>query len=314
MNRCPITYEDCGTARYSEGGLKKLAPRLNNLKVFPYSSAEQRREALLRADKISIQGVQPKLSARLSITDEEFKLVDTRGRYILKPQHADFPQLSENEDLSMRLATSVGIETPLHGLLYSVDESLTYFIRRFDRKRQSEKLAVQDFATLAGKNRDTKYDFSTERLFGLLEYCSFPVIETVEMYKRLLFSFLIGNEDMHLKNWALITLGNKITLSPAYDFLSSTVAYRAIGKSSKDIEETALPLKGRKKKLSGKEWIDYLGRDRLGLNDKIIDGILAGFTSVLPDWTMLIDRSFLSDDQKELYHEVVEGRRTALGL
>ncbi len=314
MNRCPITYEDCGTARYSARGLRKLSPRLSNLRVFPYSSAEQRREALLRADKISIQGVQPKLSARLSIADEAFTLVDTGGRYILKPQHADFPQLPENEDLSMQLAASVGIETPLHGLLYSADESLTYFIRRFDRKRQREKLAVQDFATLADKDRDTKYDFSIERLFGLLDYCSYPVVETVEMYRRLLFSFLIGNEDMHLKNWALITIGNKITLSPAYDFLSSIVAYRAIGKASRDIEETALPLKGRKKKLSRKEWIDYLARDRLGLNDKTIDGILTGFRSVLHDWTKLIDRSFLTDHQKELYHEVIVDKSSALGL
>ncbi len=103
--------------------------------------------------------------------------------------------------------------------------------------------------------------------------------------------------------------GNKVTLSPAYAYLNSTVACRAIGRATKENEETTLPLRGRKKKLSDKEWIHYLGRDRLGLNDKVIDGILTGFTSVLPDWTMLIDRSFLSDDHKELYNEVVEGRR-----
>ncbi len=314
MNRCLITYENCGTARYSVKGLQRLSPRLGNLREFPYSSAEQRREALLRADKISIQGVQPKLSARLSIADEEFKLVDRGGRYILKPQHADFPELPENEDLSMRLAAMVGIETPLHGLLLSVDKSLTYFIKRFDRKGQKDKLAVQDFATLAGKNRETKYQFSIEHLLGLLRHCSFPVIETVEMYRRLLFNFLIGNEDMHLKNWALLTFDNKIALAPAYDYLNTTVAYRVIGKPFKEIEETALPLAGKKKNLSDRDWISYLARQRLKLNNTIIDRILSGFATALPNWKVLIDRSFLSDPLKELYQEVIEVRSRALGI
>jgi serine/threonine-protein kinase HipA len=281
---------------------------------FPYSAAEQRRQAILRAGKISIQGVQPKLSARLSIVDEIFEIVDKGGRYILKPQHADYPELPENEDLSMKLAGLVGISTPLHGLIYSSDDSLTYFIKRFDRAGQKDKLAVQDFATLAGKDRETKYDSSIERLFPILDHCTFPLVEAVELYRRLLFNYLIGNEDMHLKNWSLITERGKTELSPAYDCLSTTVAFRALGRPANEIEETALPLSGKKKGLTKKLWIDYLARERLHLNDKVINGILNDFSIAIHEWEKLIEQSFLTQELQGLYREVIQSRVSTLDI
>ena len=212
----------------------------------------------------------------------------------------------------MRLAAAVGIETPLHGLLHSADSSLTYFIRRFDRRSQKDKLAMQDFATLADRDRETKYRYSVERLFSLLKYCTFPAIETAELYKRLLFNYLTGNEDMHLKNWALITVDGKTTLAPAYDYLSTTVAFRAIGIPLTDIEESALPLNGRKKKLKRTDWIDYLARERLQLSNQYIDRVLGESSDTLPSWRELIDRSFLSDEQQALSHEVIEIRSKVL--
>ena len=314
MNRCPITYTDSGSDKYSYKGLRLLATRLTRLENFPYSAAEQRRQAILRAGKISIQGVQPKLSARLSIVDEIFKIVDKGGRYILKPQHADYSELPENEDLSMKLAGLVGITTPLHGLIYSSDDSLTYFVKRFDRAGQKEKLAVQDFATLAGKDRETKYDSSVERLFQVLDHCTFPLVEAVELYQRLLFNYLIGNEDMHLKNWSLITARGKTELTPAYDCLSTTVAFRALGRPANEIEETALPLSGKKKGLTRRLWIDYLARERLQLNDKVINGILNDFSSAIPEWEHLINRSFLTQELQGLYREVIHSRLSALDI
>ena len=314
MNRCPITYTDSGQARYSKRGLRLLSTRLNRLEDFPYSAAEQRRQAILRAGKISIQGVQPKLSARLSIVEEIFEIVDKGGRYILKPQHADYPELPENEDLSMKLAGLVGITIPLHGLIYSSDDSLTYFIKRFDRAGQKDKLAVQDFATLAGKNRETKYDSSVERLFQVLDHCTFPLVEAVELYRRLLFNYLIGNEDMHLKNWSLITTHGKTELAPAYDCSSTTVALRALGRPANEIEETALPLSGKKKGLSRELWIDYLARERLQLNDKVINGILNDFSVAIPEWDHLINRSFLIRELQGLYREVVQSRLKSLDI
>ena len=314
MNRCPITYIDSGSARYSQPGLRLLSPRLNHLENFPYSAAEQRRQAILQAGKISIQGVQPKLSARLSIVDEIFEIVDKDGRYILKPQHADYPELPENEDLSMKLAGLVGITTPLHGLIYSSDDSMTYFIKRFDRAGQKDKLAVQDFATLTGKDRETKYDSSIERLLQALDYCTFPLVEAVEFYRRLLFNYLIGNEDMHLKNWSLITTHGKTELTPAYDYLSTTVAFRALGIPANEIEETALPLSGKKKKLTRELWIDYLAGERLQLNKRVINGILSDFAGTISKWEHLISRSFLTRELQGLYCEIIQSRLSVLDV
>ncbi len=112
MNICPITYIPCGENRYSEAGLKLLGIGLKSLKDLEYTAEEQRKEAFTRAAKMSIQGVQPKLSALLSIKERKFILVDVGGKYILKPQHQFYTQLPENEDLTMRLANEIGLEVP----------------------------------------------------------------------------------------------------------------------------------------------------------------------------------------------------------
>ncbi len=314
MNRCPITYEDCGEASYSRTGLRRLSRRLKDLSVFPYSAAEQRREALRRAGKISIQGVQPKLSARLSIARSVFEIVDSSGRYILKPQHPDYPALPENEDLVMKMAAAAGIPTPLHGLMYASDGSLTYFIRRFDRIGQQKKLPQQDFATLAGRDRDTKYDWSVERLFGLLDYCTFPRVEAVGLMHRLLFNFLVGNEDMHLKNWAVLTRDGKTTLSPAYDLLSTGMMFRALGRAEREIEETALPLAGKKGQLDRSHWIDYLAVGRLRFPGRVVERLLEGLREAATRWDPLICRSFLPREMQELLRDLIARRREALGL
>ena len=115
INRCPITYDLCGSEPYSQKGLKLLS---NALKVLSNLTAEElRAEAMVRACKMSIQGVQPKLSAVLNIKNGFFETIDLNGKYILKPQHPYFPELPQNEDLTMRLASSIGIEVPLHGLI-----------------------------------------------------------------------------------------------------------------------------------------------------------------------------------------------------
>jgi serine/threonine-protein kinase HipA len=135
-----------------------LASGLSGMQTFNYTAEQQRNEAYHRASKMSIQGVHPKVSAILNIHDGRFEMVDKGGRYILKPQHECQPQLPENEDLTMRMAKMAGLEVPLHGRIWAKDDSLTYFIKRFDRKCQKDKVPVEDFTRLAGLSRDTKYD------------------------------------------------------------------------------------------------------------------------------------------------------------
>ena len=139
----------------------------------------------------------------------------------------------------MKLAQLSGFEVPLHGMIYSKDKSLTYFIRRFDRTPRGYKYAVEDFAQIAGLVRDNKYNYSMEKIVELVNrYCTFPQIEKVKLFNLVLFNFLTGNEDAHLKNFSLITKDNIISLAPSYDLLNTTI----IG-TGKD--EIALPLRGK---------------------------------------------------------------------
>lgn len=309
MNRCPITYIPCGEQHYSEKGLKLLSPTLKSLDLLDFTAEQLRAEAMQRASKMSIQGVQPKLSAILNIKEGLFEIVDKNGRYILKPQHHIFQELPQNEDLTMRLAASIGIEVPLHGLIYSKDGSLTYFIRRFDRKGQKDKIAVEDFAQLAGMSRDTKYNFSMEKLIKLIDdYCTFPAIENTKLFKLVLFNFLVGNEDMHLKNYSIIIRNGKVELSPAYDLLNSSIVLKG------DIEEIALSLKGKKSNLNRDILFNYFGKERCNLTDKIIKRILETIQTELPSWFNLIDISFLSDEMKEKYWDLLQKRINILGF
>lgn len=309
MNLCPITYTPCGENRYSETGLKLLGTGLKTLKDLEYTAEEQRKEAFNRASKMSVQGVQPKLSALLSIKDEKFIIVDKSGRYILKPQHQFYTQLPENEDLTMRLANEIDLEIPLHGLLWSKDNTLTYFIKRFDRKGQYNKVPVEDFAQLAGLSRDTKYNSSMEKVVALIDdYCTFPAIEKIKLFKLVIFNYLIGNEDSHLKNFSIITDDNQVKLSPCYDLVNSTIELK------QQNEEIALTLKGKRKHLTRDILVNYFGAERCGLTEKSIEKVLETISIAIPKWKALIKISFLSKEMKGRYLDLLDGRLTTLKI
>jgi len=309
MNRCPITYAPCGDAPYHEKGLRQLSPVLKELALLDFTADELRIEAMRRASKMSIQGVQPKLSAVLNIKEGRFEISDKNGRYILKPQHYFFPELPENEDLTMRLADRIGIEVPLHGLVYSKDKSLTYFIKRFDRKGQKDKIAVEDFGQLAGMGRDTKYNYSMEKLLKHIDkYCTFPAIEKARLFKLVLFNFLVGNEDMHLKNYSVIVQNGLVKLSPSYDLLNTSIVLKG------DLEEIALTLKGKKKNLTRSILVNYFGKQQCSITDKVIEKTLNTIQIALPSWIDLINISFLSDEMRTKYKLLLEKRIEILGL
>lgn len=304
MKRCPITYEMINDSEnYSKKGLKLLSPQLKTLMPLAFSAAEQRREAIDRTGKMSIQGVQLKLSAQLKLKQSHFELVDQGGHYILKPQSESYQELPENEALTMSLAAMIGIEVPVHGLIYANDHTMTYFIKRFDRSGHTNKLVTEDFAQLSKESRDTKYNSSMEKVVKILnEFCSFPRIEAVKLLKLTIFNFLIGNEDMHLKNFSLIMRANKVTLSPAYDLLNTTIVLN----NAK--EELALPLNGKKNNLRKHDLLNYFAIEQLKLNQKILGGVLQEIQRVLPNWKKLIANSFLSKSMQEKYLTVLNER------
>lgn len=308
MNRCPITYELCGDQKYSEKGLHLLSKHLDELNDFPYTSKEQLQLASQAAAKLSIQGIQPKLSVKLSVEKKTFEVVEKGGRFILKAPNPNFDELPQNEDLTMRLAQIVGIEVPLHGMIYAVDGSLSYVIRRFDRVGKKKKVATEDFAQLLGLSRDAKYESSMEQVALVIErYCTFPATEKLKLFRLVMFNFLVGNEDMHLKNFTLIKRHDKVELSPAYDLINSTIII-----NSK--EEVALPIRGKKNKLTRKDFVDYFAFERLGLTASLVKNELEKIQGSLESWKRLIEHSFLSKTMQENFQALVIERWQRMSL
>ena len=307
MNRCPITYEGCGRETYSPKGLRKLSSTLKNLVPFPYTADEQRREAVARAAEMSIQGVQSKLSVVLDSGKGVFKMTDIGGKYIVKPQNISFEELPENEDLTLRLARIAGIEVPFHGLMYSKDGSLSFFVKRFDRIGRKSKLHVEDFAQLAGRNRETRYDYSMERLVRILDHCTFPLVERLKLFRLTIFNYLAGNEDMHLKNFSLIRRDQLVEMSPAYDLVNSTIVLR-------NPVEIALPLNGKRNGLTRQDLLKYFGKARLDLTKKSINKVRSDFEKAVPEWKRLVTMSFLSRSMQKNYVETLNERREVVGI
>lgn len=311
-DRCPLTYVPLadGERFYSVAGLRALSPRLESLAPLEFTSEELRHEAAARSDKMSVGGVQPKVSAVLKPSEGRFELVTSGGRYLLKPENPLYPEVPANEDLTMRLAASAGVRVPPHGLLHTRDSGLCYFIQRFDRFGRNSKLAVEDFAQLLSLDRETKYDASMEQVASVVDrFCTFPVLEKVALLRLTLVVFLTGNEDMHLKNFSLITEQDGTRrLTPAYDLLNSTIALR------KPSEELAIPLGGKKSRLHREHFLDYFGRERLGLNERVVMRVLDEVAAAQPSWDALLSRSFLNDTLRDRYAALLADRRNRLGI
>ena len=310
MAYCPINLEPLPTGRsYSEPGLKSIHSKLKHLEPLEYSYAAQLKEVRRRSDKMSIQGVQPKLSAVLKLKDSCFALVDRGGRFILKPNPLAYEEVPANEALTMRMAAEAGIEVPAHGLLRAKDASWVYFVKRYDRVGRTGKVHVEDFAQLSGATRETKYDSSLEQVVQLLEqFCTFPAIEKPKLAKRLLFCFLTGNEDMHLKNFSVWMQDGVVSLTPAYDLLNSTLVLE----NAK--EESALPLRGKKRKLNKELWLNYFCKERLQLTEEQIDSVVKDLKEALPVWDRLIGQSFLSLECQLGYRTILYERANRLGI
>lgn len=288
--------------KYSGAGLQVLSPRLNALLDFPFTPKEQIQLAAQCAAKLSIQGVQPKLSLKLNIAKYLFEVVEIGGDFILKPPHQMYDEVPENEDVTMRLALLAGIEVPFHGMIYNIDGSRSYIIKRFDRRGKNHKVGVEDFAQLLGLSRETKYDSSMEKMSSVIDkHCTFPVLEKIKFFRRVLFNFLVGNEDMHVKNYTLIRRDSKVELSPAYDLLNTTVLLQSK-------EEIALPIRGKKSKLTRVDLVEYFGLERLGLSEAVVERELFALEQVIPRWKQLLMNSFLSLKFQRSYEDIIDMR------
>ena len=249
-------------------------------------------------ERIAITGVQPKLSVTLEKREKSnhLTIVGLWGEYILKPQHDCFPMMPEVEDLTMHLASLFRIPVCEHTLLRASNGSFAYLAKRFDRIK-GKKVHMEDFCQLSEFLTENKYKSSYEKIGKLiLKYCTNRGLDALNYFELVLFSYLTGNNDMHLKNFAVLHQENGIYLSPAFDLLNVNLVNPA------DDEEIALTLNGKKKRLKLQDFKD-LGTS-LQIPEKAIENSFKKFTSGNNKVELLINASFLSEEQKELYHRI----------
>lgn len=309
MCKCLYCYKEL------EEGQKDFHPGCAR-KFFGTSDApllEYRREELdaLAAQVIqaqtSLTGVQPKLSLNLHKHEGRNRLtiVGLWGDFIFKPQTDAYPELPENEDLTMHMAEAARIKVVPHSLIRLADGSLGYITRRIDRTKKGEKIDMEDMCQLTLHPTEYKYKSSCEQIAkAIAAYSSTPRLDLVNFMQVLLFSFVTGNNDMHLKNFSLYRPKALYQLSPAYDLLNVAIA------NPKDKEEMALSINGKKARI---QLADFLkSSDTMGIEQRVTLGLINGLRNAMPAWIDLINDSFLSDDMKQNYLDLISRRMDVL--
>ncbi len=251
---------------------------------------------------VSVPGVQPKLS--MSLINEvqgagNFRLTVVGalgGNYIFKPPSLDYPEIPQNEHVTMRIAESFGIQTVPSSLIRLLSGELSYITKRIDRAEDDQKIHMLDMFQITGAF--DKYKSSMEKIGKALDtYSDNTLLDKIFFFELTLFSFLTGNNDMHLKNFSMIKSTSGWLLAPAYDLLNVSIV------NPKDKEELALTLEGKKSKLK-RDHFQSLGKG-LGLNNKQIQGVFNRFYKKKDDAMKWINASFLSDEMKEKYKTVL---------
>ncbi|HBD94064.1 MAG: hypothetical protein A2015_03030 [Spirochaetes bacterium GWF1_31_7] len=249
------------------------------------------------SQSITVTGVQPKLSLEISKAFHEaprLTLIGVNGNFILKPPSLIYPELPENEHLTMRLAVSLKINVVPHSLILLKSGEKAYITRRIDRIKQT-KLHMEDMCQLTGRLTEDKYKGSIEQIGKVItQYCSNPGYDCIRLFESAVFSFITGNSDMHLKNYSLIRYSDgTISLTPFYDFLSSAIVL------PDDTEESALNINGKKKKLTANDF--YALAQSLQIPEKAAFNVISTMTGSLEKIQGIIGQSFLSDGMKEKY-------------
>ncbi|MFH1288026.1 MAG: HipA domain-containing protein, partial [bacterium] len=220
-------------------------------------------EAQKMAGKLSISGVQPKISVKLNKKNNKIEAVSEGGEYILKPQSQTFNHLPENEFTCTVLAEKMGIDVPEFTLIKLKDESFAYIVKRFDRNN-GDKVHVEDFGQVLGKK--DKYKGSYEEIGKTLKTISeIPGLDVQLLFERILFYYIIGNGDAHLKNFSIrYENEGQIRLAPAYDIVSSKIVIR-------EEEDSALTIGGKRNNIKKDDFYSF--SEYLGINKKYTEEV-----------------------------------------
>ena len=257
------------------------------------------------AQRVAVPGVQPKLS--MSLVKETNKKSNYRltvvgalgGDYIFKPPSERFPKMPENEHLTMRIAQAFGIKVVPSSLIRLASGELSYITKRVDRTIYGEKIHMLDMFQIT--EAFDKYKSSMEKVGKALgQYSENTLLDKIFYFELALFSFLTGNNDMHLKNFSMIQSPTGWVLSPAYDLLNVSIVL------PEDREELALSVSGKKRKLKRVHFEQFAFG--MGLTDKQVKGVFNRMAKNKPKAIDWINKSFLSSPRKIAYQSLLEKR------
>jgi serine/threonine-protein kinase HipA len=254
--------------------------------------------------RTSLSGVQRKISVNLSADKQTLQVALGRSAFILKPQSSAYPQLPENETVTMRIAEALGVEVPACGLIRLADGSLAYLVRRFDRPTGGGKLLQEDFCQLAVKAAKAKYDGSAELCARLVKrYASEPLVELLKLFRLFVMTWVTGNGDMHLKNFSLLAANDRIyRLSPAYDLVCTRLVIPN--------DPLALPIVGKRERLLPADWLRFSAD--CGIPARAAQRVLRNMVAAEEEAKTLLSRSLLSESFKIDYTALVADRLSAL--
>lgn len=313
MCKCLYCYKPLkdGEVDYHKACARKIFES-TTVPALPYTRAnikELAREIITASTTVT--GVQAKLSLDISRghagESQRFTIVGLWGRFILKPQTDRFANLPENEDLTMHMAEAAGIKTVPHSLIRFADGELCYITRRVDRTKKGERITMEDMCQLSERLTEDKYKGSYERIAKLIrQYSAAPLLDVVNFWEVVLFSWLTGNADMHLKNFSLFRPIKDYMLTPAYDLLSTALAM------PEDDEELALTLNGKKKRIKREDFEKAMSDS--GMDKKAITNLFTRFSKAIPKWHELIGMSFLSDDLQKTYHDKIDSMAKRISI
>ena len=223
------------------------------------------------------------------------------GDYILTSPSSNSPYLPVIKDLTMKLSNLCGIKTVPHSLIRLTDETICYISKRIDRTRK-EKLPMEDFCQLSGRLTEEKFHGSYEEIAKLIvKHSTNPYLDLTNFYEIVLFSYFTGNANMHLKNFSLwASDGKNPILSPAYNLANTTLA------NSSTQNELALTINGQKNKITYHDFLNAF--ENTGLNEKILNKMLYNFYYCHHEMIHLIEKSFLNEQNKEKYKDLIEKR------
>ena len=303
--KCLYCYEDLNIDEdfHSSCCIKFFgSPQPPYLDYSMYEIAKLAKEVV--ENSVSVPGVQPKLS--LGLISDFLKdngrltiLGALGGNFILKPPNETFSQMPENEHLTMRMAQICGISVVQSSLIRLKTGELSYITKRIDRTETLEKIHMLDMFQIL--EAFDKYKSSMEKIGkAVAVYASNTLLDLLRLFEVTVFSYLTGNNDMHLKNFSLIQNNEKWNLSPAYDLLN---VYLHI---PEDTEEMALTINGKKRKLSKTDFI-HLGK-KFQLNEKQIENSFLRFVKAEDKLKSEIKRSFLSLENQSKYLDLLESR------